>query len=533
MNLMEDAWIPVIRKSKRLDSIAPWQLTTEAEQDPCVELAPPRPDFRGALIQFLIGLMQSALPPVDARTWKKQFDHPPTPEQLKAHLDPLAPFFNLDGEGPRFMQDLTLREQETRPVEQLLSGFPGDNTLKQNTDHFIKRNTVDTLCPYCVAMAVFTFQTNGLPGGPGYRVGIRGGGPLTTLALGNTLWQTVWLNVLEEGHFLSLCGNPEHTQANDRFPWLAPTRTSEKNTGIETQPSHTHPLHVYWGMPQRIRLNFEVNQGGVSCDLCGIQANTVIHGFQRKNYGFNYTGPWRHPLTPYYKDEKKGFLPVHVHPDGVAWHHWMGVILPEDAKKRPADVVQHLTNSPMRKRRANERIWAFGYDAKSYTARCWYDGTLPLILAEEDIRETMHGVLMCWVQGARWVAAQCLKRLKEAWFSRPGDARGDFSFVGMRFWQETEAPFFERVAQLEEALKEAQDDLALTQAWHGDMRRVCHTLFDDLAQSACFDSINPRRVATAWHRLQKDLNGNQIRKILDLPLPAKPKRPSKKETGHA
>ena len=47
MNLMEDAWIPVIRKSKRLDSIAPWQLTTEAEQDPCVELAPPVPIFVG------------------------------------------------------------------------------------------------------------------------------------------------------------------------------------------------------------------------------------------------------------------------------------------------------------------------------------------------------------------------------------------------------------------------------------------------------------------------------------------------------
>ena len=33
---------------------------------------------------------------------------------------------------------------------------------------------------------------------------MRGGGPLTTILLGETLWRTVWLNILRQGDFVVL-----------------------------------------------------------------------------------------------------------------------------------------------------------------------------------------------------------------------------------------------------------------------------------------------------------------------------------------
>jgi CRISPR system Cascade subunit CasA len=55
MNLISDAWIPIRRKGGEEERIAPWEVTTRYSDDPIVALAAPRPDFNGALIQFLIG----------------------------------------------------------------------------------------------------------------------------------------------------------------------------------------------------------------------------------------------------------------------------------------------------------------------------------------------------------------------------------------------------------------------------------------------------------------------------------------------
>jgi len=60
MNLLEKSWIPVRRASGQRLWIAPYQITDGIGQDPIVALDAVRPDFNGALIQFLIGLVQTA-----------------------------------------------------------------------------------------------------------------------------------------------------------------------------------------------------------------------------------------------------------------------------------------------------------------------------------------------------------------------------------------------------------------------------------------------------------------------------------------
>ena len=47
-----------------------------------------------------------------------------------------------------------------KPIEALLIEAPGDKTLKENADHFIKSGMEKSVCPACTAMALFTLQTN-------------------------------------------------------------------------------------------------------------------------------------------------------------------------------------------------------------------------------------------------------------------------------------------------------------------------------------------------------------------------------------
>ena len=67
MNLIDDDWIPVKRADGSKVLIAPWQIAET--ENPIVDIAAPRPDFQGALYQFLIGLLQTTFAPQDIDDW--------------------------------------------------------------------------------------------------------------------------------------------------------------------------------------------------------------------------------------------------------------------------------------------------------------------------------------------------------------------------------------------------------------------------------------------------------------------------------
>ena len=220
-NLIEEEWIPAKRHDGSETNIAPWQITEGFAENPFVAINAPRPDFNGALIQFLIGLVQTLAPPATKMEWKKHLLMPPTPDELRGKFSRVRHAFELGGVGPRFMQDYDKLEVEERSIDRLLIDMPGGQAREKNTDHFIKRDTMTSLCPSCGAIALYTMQTNAPPGGVGFRVSVRGGGPLSTLIAGderhNTIWHLLWLNILESDVFLRSCGNPSLTEENNIF----------------------------------------------------------------------------------------------------------------------------------------------------------------------------------------------------------------------------------------------------------------------------------------------------------------------------
>lgn len=516
MNLIEDAWIPVRRKNGKKELIAPWQITDGTDDEAIVELAAPRPDFNGALIQFLIGLLQTAFAPKERRQWRQLFDAPPEPVTLQKAFESVKNAFDLDGDGPRFMQDLKLEMSDDgkRPISALLIESPGEKTVSDNTDHFVKRDLVQKLCPSCAATALFTLQTNAPSGGQGHRTGLRGGGPMTTLVIAETLWRTCWLNTVEKQIFLALCGNPAKIKEHDRFPWLAQTRTSAGNRS--TTPNDTHPDQIFWSMPRRVRLIKSEENPRVDCDLCGSTQNIMFRFYVTKNLGVNYKGAWLHPLTPYFIGDDGAPSAIHPQPGGIGYRNWLGLVQAtagNKGKRQPARIIEHF----IRERRKDLQIWAFGYDMDNMKARCWYDSIMPLVLVDASIRKSYEYHIAALIGSAQLVSRETKGQIRKAMFKPETEVKGDLSFVEARFWQESEAAFFSHLRLLRDDLTNGHNVVPTLESWHKNLVNKSEIIFNDISQTGAFDAADPKRIALAWRDLQKSLYGKKLREQLGLP----------------
>lgn len=506
MNLINDPWIPAMRADGSQCLIAPWQI---AETDnPVVELAAPRPDFQGALYQFLIGLLQTAFTPEDSDEWLEFWKRKPKPQQYKITLSRFAEAFELNNpDGAAFLQDFSLSNGEIKPVEALLIESPGGKTRKDNLDHFVKGGRVAQMCLSCAAMALFTLQSNAPAGGQGHRVGLRGGGPLTTLVIADraeTLWNKLWTNVLTEDEFEERLKSPNSLV----FPWLAVTRYSDK-AGKTTFPEDVHPLQQYWGMPRRIRLNV-VDDEISHCSLCDVQTHNVIRTFHTKNNGTNYDGPWVHPLTPYRFDPNKKNIPLSLkgQQGGFGYRHWLGLAWQDDGSgDRAAAIVRAFNEERIDLIGAeNARLWCFGYDMDNMKARCWYEHTLPLLRISEQRQSFFLDSVAQLLTVAKETVILLRKQVKAAWFNRPAEAKGDMSLVVSEFWQQTETDFYRQLnslSQLPNEFRQIPSDIA--RQWLTTIQTTAMDLFDQWAMESSVEDMNMRRILKARQDLKKKL----------------------------
>jgi len=451
MNLINDPWLPVIRADGQQGKIAPWQITET--ENPVLELAAPRADFQGALYQFLIGLLQTTFAPEDEDQWLGYWQKPPSIELLQEEFCLFAGAFELlNPHGAAFLQDFATLDDAPKELAALLIDAPGGKTLKDHLDHFVKGGTLSGACSSCTASALFTLQTNAPSGGVGHRVGLRGGGPLTSLLLPEnphaSLWEKLWLNVLIEDELAPKAKTP----SADIFPWVAATRVSDK-TGEATLPSDVNPLQMYWGMPRRIRL--EPPEGAGVCDLCGEECAELFSRFRTKNYGVNYDGPWNHPLTPYRFDLKKVQPPLSLkgQQGGLGYRHWLGLAWADPSNGDAAALsVKYFYNTKVRHLEPSDAIslWSFGYDMDNMKARCWYEQTMPVIALTEEYRDQFLKLVSDLLNAARDVAKELRSQVKAGWFSRPKDVKGDTSMIDQSFWQSTEPAFYQQLKILVE-----------------------------------------------------------------------------------
>lgn len=522
-NLIHENWIPVRREDGGQVLIAPWQITEKL--NPIMALDAPRPGFNGALIQFLIGLVQTAMAPKDDRAWRAGLTQPPEPDRLKETFESVAFAFSLDSDGPRFMQDLKLTDGEEKEIAALLIETPGEKTLRENKDVFIKRGLVEKMCFPCVAAALFALQTNAPSGGVGHRTSLRGGGPLTTLILGGTLWETVWLNVLLSGAFTTINARLKELEMPEIFPWLTATRTSEKASGSSTTPIDVHPMQVFWGMPRRIRLILEHLQEG-PCDVCGRHVAQLVSRYLTRNYGVNYEGAWMHPLTPYSVIEGGPPNPRKGQPGGVHYRHWLGLVQADDEVGRmPARVVKEFWERQSKWPELHDvfrrapRLWAFAYDMDNMKARCWYESTIPLIQISDAVRPTYETIVARLIRTAVFVCSNVRRCVKQALFGPGSGVSGDLSFVDARFWQTTEPDFYGFLEDSRDKLGNGNECDSLKFKWIKALANAGERIFDELSQAKQIEMADPKRIALAARDLRRlnSQTNKKVRQFLDLP----------------
>ena len=511
-NLIEKQWIPVLRRDGTPDMIAPYEVTKYFANNPVVSLNAPRPDFNGALIQFLIGLVQTVVAPKSALEWRKKLVAPPSPEELKEAFATVQHAFELGGNGPRFMQDFENLEVQAGTIDSLLIDEPGENALKNNTDFFVKRkSSVFLMCPSCSATAVMTLQTNAPAGGRGYMTSLRGGGPLTTLIKGfgehDLLWHTIWLNVLENTKFLNLA-NSQRTDEPYKFPWLSKTK------GVITEQD-MHPSQYFWAMPRRIRLTSELSSG--NCSVCSCQSNELISHFNEKPNGSKYQEPMKHPLSAFNANSTKAVL---TQPGGVSYRHWLGLVfLDKEGHNEPARVIHEY----IQQRKKSDwplQLWAFGYDfvPGQNKARCWYDSQMPLLLVDAQLREEYEYHVTGMVRTAAEIAGNTRSAVKKAWFKRPADAKGDVTFVDNSFWNLTESAFYESLNALCPALEAGNEQEAICRRWLSALCKLSLKLFDSYALEGPIEDTDPKRVVIARKELEQYNNGKKIKGLLGIPV---------------
>jgi CRISPR system Cascade subunit CasA len=537
VNLIHDAWLPARRADAACSTIRPADLTSDLAVNPVVALDWPRADFQLAALEFLIGLLATACPPTDEASWSAGWHHPPSPERLADSFAPFAHAFELDGAGPRFMQDLENLVGEPDIPETLLIEAPGEATRRKNTTLLVKPNRVLRLSRAAAAMALYTLQTYAPSGGRGNLTSLRGGGPLTTLALPGvdrpTLWQILWANVPT--------GEPPRPADLPRlFPWLAPTRTVDRFPA--TTPVDAHPRQAFWGMPRRIRLDFAENPSSLPCDLTGETDRVLVIGWRQRPNGVKYAN-WDHPLSPYYRDTKNNiWLPVHPQPDGIGYRHWVALAVGIPEARKPARCIVEWRSRSLdvpRPARNTARLLAAGYDMDNMKARGFVESEMPLPGTNPAHVESLATLARGLVEAATEAASALRIAVRAARYDdNAAIDSAPLTSLSQSFWSATQDDFFIALA----AIGDADGEAALTAAapgWRNLLRATALRLFDEAAPlDPSAASFNPRKIVEARRNLFRTFEGRgafgtRLFAALLLPSPETKPKPTRRRPKEA
>lgn len=501
LNLILDPWIPV-RYGDRPAVIRPDQIAEAG----LTALDWPRPDFNLACLELLIGLVYLAMPPESDSAWQTR---KPDPQALRAALAPLAPAFEVLGEGPRFLQDKARLEGNPSPPDMLFIDSAGESTIKKNIDLMVKRGRYPALDLPLAAMALYTLQAFAPSGGSGHYTSIRDGGPLVTLVkpsmLGRApLWSLIWANVPQGRPLTDLTA----------LPWMRATQTSEAGQLVHQPEGEFPPAEVFFGMPRRLRL--VVEEGRVT-------------GVIQRPRGIQY-GLWQHPLTPYYAMEAGGDrLPVHPKPGPQSYHHWLGISLATQSagkdtlRWRASALENHIRRSDD----AYATVIAAGWAVKQHTPLNFLWSEQPLFPFGPESPEAGQAADLV---AAADVAARALMKAATTALGLSGSKGTSIEPLRERFFLETESAFRDALR----AIMEGQDQDSIARKWLALLRHQALAQFDALARPVDYDAIDPdttpfsrrptmKTLVQARQTLLRTFLGPVIHDLLGLERPVKEK----------
>ncbi len=511
-NLVENCWIPVKMKDGSNELIRPFDVTKNLSSNPIVSLYACRPDFNGGLIQFLVGLVQTSMTPKNSEEWNNYFHNPPSTSLLKFNFSKLKYAFNLDGEFPRFMQEGNLENNSRKTINFLLIDSPGENTINKNTDLFVKRNQYLMQCYPCTATALFCLNTFAPSGGSGHRTSIRGGGPLTTVIFDpESLWKTIWLNIIPEDKWPKTNWKLDSHLDAHIFPWLKFKKTL-------LQPEEIHPLQMYWGLPRRILLDFQLESYG-TCQLCGTQNQKLVKHFFTAKHGYHYKNfPLPHVLSPYIKKSNKEIFPKKSPVNDNSYRQWLGLIF-KDTKLNVNPAFAVTTFLHEKPRFPSIRLWSFGFVMNNMKPLNWKDWEIPLLIPSKEYIATFKSFISQLILAADHIATIIFSKLNHSWKLDSSQPNQEIDNQIKYFWYSTEFYFYKLLNKALILLPDDSNLNFLKLDWLKAINQTTEKLFQIHFSKSLFRKKDLRKESIIWKNLMwyASEKNPKLRKILLLP----------------
>jgi len=291
MNLLVDAWIPVIHNGQFKQITLRELLCCEADW----QLWSHRDDMEMAALQLVICLTQVIFMPDDLAALKRRMNTPLPEAEYDKGISGFDEMFVLDHPKHPFMQTRGVKAKEVTPMQKLFIGLPEGN----NHAFFNKTGEINRVCPSCTAIALFNQASNCPSFGGGFKGSLRGAAPLTSLVFGETLQTTVWRNILHRQWIHRIL--PAVKKQNNQAVWAAAVMAGES--------VYTYQIGVLRGLlwqPTHVEVIWDNALG--HCEACGFPASNLAIGFMKEKFKYELKGVWHHPHSPRELKISKGKL---------------------------------------------------------------------------------------------------------------------------------------------------------------------------------------------------------------------------------
>lgn len=294
MNLLTDQWIPVRQQDGGgAVKISLQELLCSEKR---WELCLPRDDMELAALQLLICINQVLFTPKDTVELRKRIVNSITDSEYNVAVQAVADWFQLAHSKYPFMQIRGVSAKNPTPMDKLFAGLTGAT----NSCFVNQAGLADGLCGGCASIVLFNQASCAPSFGGGFKAGLRGSSPITTLVQGDHLCRTVWLNILsEEG-------------LSQSFPWYKdtimqkPTWVEPVKTGETVYAQRIGFIRGLLWQPAHIEL-LSADTTGV-CSCCGCRTDEIYTAFNKAKFSYTIEGTWPHPHSPRIMVSKKGKL---------------------------------------------------------------------------------------------------------------------------------------------------------------------------------------------------------------------------------
>lgn len=292
MNLLTDPWIPVRPLSGGgFEQTDLKSLLCGSKQ---LLLSLPRDDMEMAACQLLICIVQLLWPPEDLAQGRQRIQQPLTEVEFMAGVAGWEESFDLNHPEHPFMQVRGVVAKDITDMDKLLVGLTGSTSCA-----FVNQpGQGKALCGGCAAIALFN-QAGNAPGfGGGFKSGLRGGAPITTLIQQRCLRTTLWANVLTKDNLDNEYPGWQQ-QLYHTFTWQKPIISNEKIPAASIGLARG----LFW-QPAHIELS-PPSSGGL-CTACGAEVEKRYLSFLKAKFNYTVEGFWLHPHSPSVEQTKKG-----------------------------------------------------------------------------------------------------------------------------------------------------------------------------------------------------------------------------------